>query len=316
MFDISNTVISGIAASGEASIPSMSMDAYTGHSADIKVPLLTASGVLAAGRLGTGVGIIPRLTIDASGIAQAMIIGSSEMPALSAVGVGLAANLSTVASTLPLFRTDAVGYAGSIATAAISLPATTLAATGFPAYSGVAAFTLPSLQIAAVGYPALVDNTAAQYSAWVMNLRTGGLTGYTGYSFNSFAVFNGRLLGAGPSGVVDVAPEAGSETVDWAVSTASTDFETSQPLRVNRLYIEAAAPKDLEVATVTSQDGERAYLYVGNANAGMQRRPVSAGIGVKSHYWQFRVLGRNGSPVRLKAIGVYAPQSKLRRRVV
>ena len=154
----------------------------------------------------------------------------------------------------------------------------------------------------------LAQLNARAESLGIPFLKTRAVTEYTGFTFNSYANFDGRVLAASSSGIFELNSATADNTtdIDGVLRTGKHAYETSYLKRVPRLYLSYSAPSgDLEVRTITSEDGRRRYLLRHNGITGVQQRRVPVGKGPKSKYWQFELANRAGSDFELDGFIVY-----------
>jgi len=318
------TGISGPAATAEVSLPQFTV-AATGDnevlaSAAVTLPQFV---VLADGGAGAETSL-PSLSVAASGETGWVARADLNLPVFETTGVGGTVGVGAAAATLPrlgttahgltgetgsaavairAFRVEADGQVGTTASGAISLPRFTSSAAGSSPSVGTAAFELPSFYVEAVGSSALANN----WRTWVLNLHTRALSEYTGFQFNSYARFAGHTLGASSGGVfkLDTTKSDAGTPIEGLVRTGVHDYDVSWLKRVPRLYVNYSAEGDMEVRTITSEDGRRRYLLPHNNVTGIQQRRVPVGRGPKSRYWQYEIANRDGADFALSSFIVY-----------
>ena len=216
----------------------------------------------------------------------------------------------TAVLTTPAPRLVAAVLSGNVLAAALAAPAPSLIAAGYPASTMSAALVAPAPRLEAVLGAAL----AASYRTWVLNTRKGALTEYDGFSFNSFAQFNGAVLACGPSGIVvlGVQDVDGATEIDARVRTGQESFESSMHKRVPRIYTSGAFAGDVIFRTIV-EGGTRSYRLPFNSITRLQQRRVPVGRGPRSRFWQFEIANEDGADFSLNDVLVYPVT--LRRRV-
>lgn len=286
------------------SLPALTLVAGDGGGLIEALPALTLEATAVVGTVATLEAALPSLSLVASGVFTNLGTLSASLSSLQGYGTGVHGVAAEAAIVLPSVRFEGAGSAGEAGTAALVLPLLTLSAAGYIAGTATALLVLPSLLLSASGAPAL----SATYRTWVVNLKTRAVTEYTGFTFNSYANFDGRVLAASGSGVFELSSATADNTtdIDGVLRTGKHAYETSYLKRVPRVYLSYSAPSgDLEVRTITSEDGRRRYLLRHNGITEVQQRRVPVGKGPKSKYWQFELANRSGSDFELDGFIVY-----------
>lgn len=311
IFSMLASGLHGTVSAGSGTIPALVLDAYAGSYALLEIPVtLEASGF--AGNVATATIQTPALTLAIAAPQEG--IGSANLTALriTLTASGLAENDGSVSEVLRpvrLVSSGVVGYAGEVS---IELSGIVLSATAYANNTATADNDTPTWYIDAEAFSAVAE----AYRAWALNVRNAALTEYSGMAFNSFGVFQGRVLAAGATGlhVVGEAELDNATNIAALVRTATTDFGTSYNKRVPRAYVGMKATQDMEFRTITSHDGARAYLIPRNGNSEIQQRRAPIGRGPKARFWQFELANRDGGDFTAVDILVYPEVSN--RRVV
>lgn len=295
---LNSTLVSDIFSSAALTLPAHTLSVgYTNY------PLLTS----------TGDSTLPAHTLSASET-NLPLFTSTAAPTLPAHTIDVefwAGSLGEASLILTAHTLSASAYSGSYITAENDVPVHTLEAAGFGPYTTVAALILLPHTLSA---SAVQDITAA-FRAWALNLRKAALTEYTPFTFNSFASFNGKVYAAGSGGIRELGSQdddAGTN-IDATVRTGQHNFGTSFNKRVPRLYLGYKATGDLEVRTITGEDGRRSYLLDYNGNPNIHQRRVPIGRGPKSPYWQFEVINRGGADFLIDHVLAYSAEVTRRR---
>jgi hypothetical protein len=301
----------GAIASLDDVLPAHTLDAYSTWHADNALPVHTLDATTLSGEVGALDQFVPAHTLDATGLPDFFGEMSSEMP-VHAISVSYEAGSIGVADLLyGVAILDAAGFSGSVAALDGTLPPHTLSASGHGPYTLVASIVLAPHTLEA----SAIESVTAAFKSWVLNLRKAALTEYTPFQFNSFAVFNGKVYGAGAAGIM----ELGAQATDNGTSIASTvrtgqhAFGTSFLKRVPRIYVGYKATGDMEFRTITGEDGTRAYLLDHNGNPNLHQRRVPIGRGPKSPYWQFEFVNRDGADFTLDHVLAHSSEVTHRR---
>ena len=274
------------------------------------VPLLTATAVTGTLITVTAAAPVPILTAALTNPAIITAANSAATPQLAAAMA--AGNVATAALLARAPQLTAQGLTGRVATMLATAATPTMEAAGYPAYTLTFANTAPVPYLDAT----LGATVTAAYRTWVLNLRKGALTEYDGFAFNSYTVFNGVVLAAGPAGLFSLGAQdtdAGT-AITGRVKTGQDAFGSSVHKRVPRLYVGCDTEGDMLFRVITTEGGSRTYSLPDNHVRGIQQRRVPIGKGVKSRYFQFEVENVAGADFSISDILAYP--TKLRRRVM
>ena len=287
--------------------------AGTGHDANEGVIVFESFMMAGTGQelsFNKSVLIAPSPTLVSTILAGALLQFSAAAPIPLLVVTGVSPIVITASNTVVLPTIQATLLTGNILTALLTTIVPILAATGYSAFTITFEGKAPLPRLESRLSAAILE----AYRTWVLNTRKLGLTEYTNFSFNSFALFNGKVLAVGANGVV----ELGTQDFDNAtqitarVRTGKNDFDSSMLKRVPRIYTGLTTDGDMIFRTVTSEGGERAYLLNSNGITDIQQRRVPVGKGPKSRFWQFEVENKDGADFSIHDVLVYP--TDLRRR--
>lgn len=258
-------------------------------------------------------GTLPAHTLSASETNLPLLTSTAE-PTLPAHAIDVefwAGSLGEASLVLTAHTLSASAYSGSYITAENDAPTHTLEASGFGPYTTVAALVLLPHTLSA----SVTQDITAAFRTWALNLRKAAMTEYTPFTFNSFASFNGKVYAAGSGGIRELGSQdddAGTN-IDATARTGQHNFGTSFNKRVPRLYVGYKATGDLEVRTITGEDGRRSYLLDYNGNPNIHQRRVPVGRGPKSPYWQFELVNREGADFTIDHVLAYSAEVTRRR---
>lgn len=128
----------------------------------------------------------------------------------------------------------------------------------------------------------------SSFTAWAMNTRTGAVSEYTNYAFNSFARMGNKYLGASSTGLYELLgdSDAGADIIadiksgfaQWA-GTKLTMFKAA--------YLGMRASGDF-VLKITTGDG-KSYNYALSARD-MRTTKVNIGKGLRARYFAFELI--------------------------
>lgn len=225
--------------------------------------------------------------------------------------------IGTIDRQVVLPRLEMAGVVGTHGTLAIEQPLPELQFTGNYAATGALAIDTPAIRLVLQG---ITQGTTAQVAAsrvtYVLQTERQALTKYTNFPFNSFAVFAGRYLGAGPDGIFELTGDTDAGTAIQAVARFGvTDLGSSRVKRVNHVYIGMRAPqgkKAMLLRVLTNETQQRDYGVKASISAGLHTTRVDLGQGVESRYWQFELRNRDGVDFSVDTVEV-APTPTRRR---
>ncbi|MCR4302147.1 MAG: hypothetical protein NUV51_11090 [Sulfuricaulis sp.] len=185
-----------------------------------------------------------------------------------------------------------------------------LVAAGYPVATITFAGFVPAPYLSA----AMSAAVASAYRTWVLNTRKGALTEYNNFSFNSYAVFNGVVLGCGPSGIVTLGTQDadGSTAIGSTVKSGADNFGTSVIKRVPRIYLDYKTTGDAQFKMITTEGGSRTYALNWNSVTGTQTRRIPVGKGPKSVRWQWEYTNVAGADFDLNAVLAYPTATRRR----
>ncbi|MBT9176366.1 MAG: hypothetical protein DDT20_00679 [Firmicutes bacterium] len=277
----------------------------------LRAPVPSLSTTLLSGAVLGVVAKAPRPFLAAVLQNPAIIIVAGAVPVPRLSSRLLAGNIvsARLVARAPLLVSSSL--TGNTLSAALRAVAPIMRAAGYGAYTLSFGATAPAPHVTAALHAALAE----VYQGWVLNTRKGALTEYSGFDFNSFAVFKGVVLAAGPGGVVVLAAQDvdNATAITGCVRTGESDFNSSFHKRVPRLYLDGAASGDLRFKTITAEGSTRTYQLVTNRINGPQQRRIPVGTGPRSRLWKFEVENVGGSDFTVSSVLAYPVH--LRRRV-
>jgi hypothetical protein len=233
-------------------------------------------------------------------------------PPPSLVAQVLSGTSITFVGAAPVPRLSAQILVGNALTFVGVAPSPTLSAFGYGEYRLSFEGAAPSPQLVA----SMLAAASANYRTWCMNLRRGALTSYgPEFAFESYTVFQGRVLAVNASGLVVLGLQDldGAAPISAKITTGKSNFESSFLKRVPRQYINYTTNGDMIFGSTTTEGGTRKYALPFNSVTGLQTRRIQIGKGPKSVHFQFSLENVNGSDFDLSALLTYPVQ--LRRRV-
>lgn len=143
-----------------------------------------------------------------------------------------------------------------------------------------------------------------EYAGWVLNTANKAASEYTNFAFDSFAVFNGKVLGAGAGGIFELTGGTDDgDPIAAAIRTGLSDFGIGKLKRVPDVYIGYAGNGDIVLKVVTTADNgvkvEDWYRMTAKPGDAMHPGRIQVGRGLKSRYWQFELCNTGGADLDL-----------------
>lgn len=297
-----------IAVSGSAPTPTLSIGTKDVYATAPKPTLIAA---VATGVMVTATPRAPAGALAAILVNPAIITVAGSAPPIQIATALNAGAIATARLAVRAPRFVISGVRGNTATSILTAATPIMAIAGYPAYTITFGGTAP----APYTFAALDAALAASYRTWVLNTRKGALTEYD-FTFNSYAVFNGKVIAAGATGVVELGVQDTDATaaIDATITTGEDSFGTSAHKRVPRIYLGHSAAGEMRFSTTTVEGGTRTYALPWNGISGTQQRRIPVGKGPKSRFWAFSVSNVDGADFTISDMLVYPV--KLRRRVM
>lgn len=273
-------------------------------------------------RLGTLSDLTFAFGLNATATGGGVATFAEPLAALTLSAVGQNAIYLAGSPLLPLPALSASMLVGSAGGLAVTLPTISLTATGSGGVSGLASFSLPALGLQGEAYTTTqisggfslpyglrADNIAlspfAQLSgaAFAMTARTGALTTYTNFGFNSFARFGGKNLAIGANGLYELTgrTDAGA-VVNARVRGTVNDAGLTQAKRLLSAFCGYRANGSLELRVRADQQGPDNVYTLPPQETGLYRNRVKFGRGAVGSYWEWEVRNLGGASFELDVI--------------
>jgi hypothetical protein len=296
---------------GKVSLVLPSMQLKVGGTASFGLTLpslhLTTSG--RTGVVGSVTLALPRLSLTAraSVPVQGVVSLALRAPVISIDATGGRSGRMNL--TLARIALAAEGRTGQIGSVTLVLPVVRVGVTGYDHPTGVAHLTLPMLHLVAAGRV-----SAGPAQTFAIHTETMALTQYSNFPFNSFAQFNGVVIGASDQGLFALGGDTDNGVaIDAFARVGITDFGTSHLKRVDRIYVGYRAKGDLILRIYTNEVQQRDYLLRAMSGPNLHGNHARLGKGLSARYWQFEVRNRDGADFDLNTIEL--KPTTLRRRV-
>lgn len=148
------------------------------------------------------------------------------------------------------------------------------------------------------------------YFVWVFNARTGAVSRYLRYGFDSFAQIGGHYFGVAEDGVylLEGNTDAG-QRIEARAGTGLLDLGAKELKHVSAVYLDAASDGALSVRV---QAGQQQYTYKARrASQYNAQQRVDTGRGLRATHYSFELLN-GGADFELDAMDVNVAKSARR----
>ena len=148
------------------------------------------------------------------------------------------------------------------------------------------------------------------YFVWVFNARTGAVSRYLRYGFDSFAQIGGHYFGVAEDGVylLEGNTDAG-QRIEARAGTGLLDLGAKELKHVSAVYLDAASDG---VLSVRVQAGQQQYTYQARrASQYNAQQRVDTGRGLRATHYSFELLN-SGADFELDAMDVNVVKSARR----
>lgn len=138
------------------------------------------------------------------------------------------------------------------------------------------------------------------YAGYVMNTKVGGLTEYQNYNFNSIAKIGASYYGASSTGLylLEGADDAGTD-IEARIKFGAFNPGSGKKSRVEQAYIGVRSDGKVIFKTF-ADDGKERWYETQALHGDLQTQRAKLGRGVKSRYWQFELMNRDGEALDLE----------------
>lgn len=297
------TILNGSVYAGDVALPMLSVTADFGINADLRLPQLTTSGSILSGNTLRAASSLPALAVAANLVSDGLAAVDASLPGLTLAADILGGGSMSAAVSLPRLALAISGYSGSVSTASVSLPAFEVSGEIWGEYIGQAAIELPMLTLVAT----FADKTTTTTTAFVMNTKTGALTQYSNFNYNSATNFNGVDLVASSAGIFALAGDLdGAALIDAYARLGTTDFGTAVHKRVEAAYLGYRSNGGMRLRVITDEQETYDYILASNDVNSIHGNRVKMGQGMKGTYWQVEVGNVGGASFEIDSLHMVA----------
>jgi len=299
LIDFSASGTTGAVGAVSLTFPSLQVAATQPDGITVALPLFALT---ATGHVGVTGGVsvaLPVFSFSAQGEVPYTAGFAASLPRFPVQIEGLTGGVGSVEITLRRLILAAEGVTGTIGDVVIEMPVVDLSVDGYQPIVGYAQLTLPMVQLQATGRGAAQDAA----STVVMNTETQALTTYSNFPFNSFARFNGVVLGACDTGLFALTGDTDDGVLIQAAARVGTsDFGTSRYKRIEEVVVGYRANGDLVLRVFTDETTMRDYRLATTGQTGLHGQTAKLGRGIAARYWQFEVRNQGGADFEMNMI--------------
>jgi hypothetical protein len=136
---------------------------------------------------------------------------------------------------------------------------------------------------------------------WIINPSISASTALDNYDFTGFGQHKGKHYGVRPDGLYVLEGDTDNGTqIDSFVSLGNRNFGTAKQKRMRHAYIGASTDGRMVLKVIVN--GQE-YLYaVKNPSTDMAEQRVDIGRGLRSNYWNFELMNREGADFEIDTI--------------
>lgn len=125
-------------------------------------------------------------------------------------------------------------------------------------------------------------------TTWAMNTRTGFVSEYQNYAFNSFARVGNRYLGASADGLFELSGDTDAgEAIIASLKGGFMQFGGTHLSRLKEAYIAVTGDEDEFILKIETLDGDT-YVYRVDARSGRNTK-VHMGKGMRARYFAYEL---------------------------
>jgi hypothetical protein len=126
------------------------------------------------------------------------------------------------------------------------------------------------------------------FTTWAMNTRTGAVTEYSNYAFNSFARMGHKYIGASQDGLYELVgdDDAGTDIIA-DIKSGFAQWAGSKFSMIKGIYIGARGDGDMVLKVITGDD--KTYNFSVNVQS-QQTTKIITGKGLRARYFAFELI--------------------------
>jgi hypothetical protein len=143
------------------------------------------------------------------------------------------------------------------------------------------------------------------YRTFVMNTRTGAVTEYQNFAFNSYAKINGKYYGASESGLYELSGDDDAGTnIDWVVKTGQIDNQISYLKRMPEIVVGLRQLGSIRFRVHPDDNTYYDYPMPPYKSGNLYQHRVLIGKGLRSRYFAVEMQAINNSKIELDSLNL------------
>jgi hypothetical protein len=297
-FKVAAVVIQGSYAYLESPLPKIINVAEGGGEVIVEIPALCITTSAQIDTIAHVTASLPSFKLTSLALVEGKATLSASIPALRLSSSAIPSGIAFFTSNLPMVRLTSSAINGLLTSVALSIPSLRLRSTSY----SMAGATID------VGIPLIRINSRAVSSniiALVMNTKNFALTEYSNYCYNGLGFFNGKMVGAKPSGIFELTgSDDNGENIEWNFKTGKLDMDTDLVKKARHAWLSYKPSGDL---LLTVDDGEHEYEYnVESVKVIDNAVRVKLGKGIRNRYLQFELSNVAGETIKLDRMRIFS----------
>lgn len=304
-------VIQPISGTVELTVPLQIARGYAGGQAALTVPMQVVAVAATVPIIGRAALTVPVQTVLGTGRTGSLAGAALRVPMqqLAAHGAGKSA------LAVPMQLLAAHGVVPISGTAALSVPIQQATGTiSVTSYPGRGAVVVPMIVAGPYGRASLtvpMQHIAgtfvvpADFEAWVMNVRNGGVTRWTNFPFVQFARVDSNTFAVGNDGNLYLlgGDLDGTAPIAWEFETGLEDLGSPGIKHIPYLYMDGIIDGEIEITLIDDRNREFVYEYdTKDRGAVHQPHRRKLGNGIRTRNVAFRLRSTKGAYIELDSL--------------
>lgn len=306
----------------ERTLPPLTVVFNSGAVLQPVLPVLTVSASGLAGDIASASLRFPALTISGTGQAGTVVSMSVSIPRLSTAATAVTSTIGAASLGLPPILVTASALVGTNGRFTLNLPDLGFAATVASGLIATVSMTLPGLNTSAIItiplnlalIPSPIDAVAGNSLCYALNLKHFGLSSYSGFSADSFAVINGKLVMANADGLWEAQDTKLDDTayVSMRVRGGYSAMGATNAQRVTHLIVNARSSRALRARVLVDSGETYAYQEDEPIQSGIRQHRIKIGEGLRAKYRAVEIYNHVGSDLDLTSVEPLTLQTRRR----
>jgi hypothetical protein len=295
--DAAGVLFTGQAGDVSAALPALTAHAGGGSIASVALPSATLSASGFSGTLARAAIEMPHAEIIASGFLNLTLDADMTLPAARLAAALLDGAVGALSCALPEMSASSMLFCGSVSSSSAVLPRVSLNGSGYAQYTLSASMELPVPRL-----KASMDTLRREaVLTAVVNVKTGGVTTYDDFSFDSYAVFGGSMIGACRDGIYLLeGPDDDGADIAASLRTAPLDLGLPGIKRLRELRLTMTSTGPLTVKVIADEGFFTHYYTAPSSQGALKTGRVKTGRGVKGGYFSVEVQNVDGCDMKIE----------------